>query len=153
MLEHHSCDLIAAWTVQEEVGLRGAQPAAFAANADNGVACDTTLCCETPGVPPEDRVTVAGDGVCLHVMDSSMIADLDLLEQIEGVASAREIPCQRGILPRGVKDGAVIKRSSGGVRTVSFACPIKYIHTVTEMAHKTDLDSYPKLLAAWLETL
>ena len=153
MLEHHSCDIIAAWTVQEEVGLRGAQPAAFAANADIGVACDTTLCCETPGVPTEDRVTVAGDGVCLHVMDSSMIADPDLLEQIEGVAATREIPCQRGILPRGGQDGAVIQRSRGGVRTVSFACPIKYIHTVTEMAHKTDLDSYPKLLAAWLETL
>jgi putative aminopeptidase FrvX len=152
-LEYHNCDIVAAWTVQEEVGLRGAQPAAFAAEPDIGVACDTTLCCETPGVPVEDRVTVAGDGVCLHIMDSSMIADLPLLEDIEAVAAAEGIPCQRGILPRGGQDGAVIQRSRGGVRTVSFACPIKYIHTVTEMAHKTDLESYPKLLAAWLQTI
>ena len=152
-LEHHDCEIVAAWTVQEEVGLRGAQPAAFAAEPDIGVACDTTLCCETPGVPVEDRVTVAGDGVCLHVMDSSMIADLGLLEDIEAVAATEGIPCQRGILPRGGQDGAVIQRSRGGVRTVSFACPIKYIHTVTEMANKVDLESYPKLLAAWLQTI
>ena len=46
-LTHHNCDIYAAWTVQEEVGLRGAMPAAFGIEPDIGVACDTTLCCET----------------------------------------------------------------------------------------------------------
>ena len=152
-LRHHDCDIYAAWTVQEEVGLRGAMPAAFGIDPDIGIACDTTLCCETPGVPEEDRVTVAGAGVCLHVMDSSMISDIDLIEDIEAVAVKHGIKCQRGILPRGGQDGAVIQRSRSGVRTVSFACPVKYIHTVTEMSHRDDLASYPALLAAWLETL
>lgn len=152
-IEHHDCEIVAAWTVQEEVGLRGAGPAAFDVEPDIGVACDTTLCCKTPGVPEEDRVTVPGDGVCLHVMDSSMISDIKLIEDIEAVATKNEIKCQRGILARGGQDGAMIQRSRSGVRTVAFACPIKYIHTVTEMAHKDDLDSYPKLLTAWLETL
>ena len=152
-LTNHNCDIYAAWTVQEEVGLRGAMPAAFGIEPDIGVACDTTLCCKTPGVPDEERVTVAGDGVCLHVMDSSMISDIGLIEEIETVAAKSEIKCQRGILPRGGQDGAVIQRSRSGVRTVAFACPVKYIHTVTEMSHKDDLDAYHRLLTAWLETV
>ena len=152
-LKHHNCDIYAAWTVQEEVGLRGAMPAAFGIDPDIGIACDTTLCCKTPGVPEEDRVTVPGDGVALHVMDSSMISDIKLIEDLEAIAEKNEIKCQRAILPRGGQDGAVIQRSRNGVRTVSFACPVKYIHTVTEMSHRSDLDSYPALLTAWLETL
>lgn len=152
-LTHHNCDIYAAWTVQEEVGLRGAMPAAFGIEPDIGIACDTTLCCQTPGVPEESRVTVPGDGVCLHVMDSSMISDIGLIEDVEAVAAANDIKCQRGILARGGQDGAVIQRSRSGVRTVAFACPVKYIHTVTEMSHRDDLASYPALLTAWLKTL
>ncbi|MFY9254469.1 MAG: hypothetical protein WAO83_13535 [Fuerstiella sp.] len=152
-LKHHNCDIYAAWTVQEEVGLRGAMPAAFGIDPDIGVACDTTLCCKTPGVPDEDRVSVSGDGVALHVMDSSMISDIGLIEDMEAIAAEHSIRCQRAILPRGGQDGAVIQRSRSGVRTVSLACPVKYIHTVTEMSHKADLESYPALLTAWLESL
>lgn len=152
-LRSHSCDIYAVWTVQEEVGMRGAQPAAFQIEPDIAVACDTTLCCKTPGVPEEDRVSVAGDGVCLHVMDGSMISDMELVRDFESVARSRGLRCQRAILPRGGQDGAVIQRSRRGVRTIALACPVKYIHTVTEMAHKDDLESYHQLLTAWLETV
>ncbi len=150
-LSHHDCEIHAVWTVQEEVGLRGAMPAAYHVEPDIGISCDTTLCCKTPGVPEEQRITVPGEGVCLKVMDSSTIADLDLLQELEAIAAQQGIPCQRGVLPRGGQDGAMIQRSRSGVRTAVFACPIKYIHTVTEMAHQDDLASYPALLAAYLE--
>jgi len=149
-LGDHACEVHAAWTVQEEVGLRGAGPAAYGVDPDIALSCDTTLCCQTPGVSDDQRVTEFGAGVCLKVMDSSTIADLPLLEDLERVADANNIPHQRGVLPRGGQDGAMMQRSRGGVRTAVFACPVKNIHTVTEMAHKTDLDSYPALLAAWL---
>jgi len=152
-LRHHRCEIHAVWTVQEEVGMRGAIPAAYSVDPDIGVACDTTLCCQTPGVPDEDRISVFGDGVCLHVMDNSMISDMGLVEQFEQVATARGIRCQRAILPRGGQDGAAVQRSRRGVRTICLACPIKYIHTVTEMAHLSDLHSYQALLTAWLESL
>lgn len=152
-LTHHDCEIYAAWTVQEEVGLRGATAASFGIAPDIGVACDTTLCCKTPGVPDEDRVSVPGDGVALHVMDSSMISDIGLIEDLEAIAADRGIKCQRAILPRGGQDGAAIQKSRSGVRTVSFACPVKFIHTVTEMSHRDDIESYPALLTAWLETL
>lgn len=152
-LTHHDCEIHAVWTVQEEVGLRGAIPASFEVAPDIGLSCDTTLSCKIPGVPEEQRVTVPGDGVCLKIMDSSTITDLKLLEELEGIAEKNNIPCQRGVLPRGGQDGAAIQKSRSGVRVAVFACPVKYIHTVTEMSHKTDLESYPKLLAAYLEQL
>ncbi len=152
-LVRHNCEIHAVWTVQEEVGLRGALPAAYHVQPDIGISCDTTLCCKIPGVPDEQRITVPGEGVCLKVMDSSTIVDIGLLEEIEAVAREKNIRCQRGVLPRGGQDGAMIQRSRGGVRTAVFACPLKYIHTVTEMAHKQDLESYPQLLAAYLESL
>jgi endoglucanase len=152
-LQHHDCEIYAVWTVQEEVGLRGAQPSAFRVNPDIGISCDTTLCCKTPGVPAEQAVSIAGDGVCLHVMDGSMISDIGLIEDIEAVGSKNTIKSQRGILPRGGQDGAMIQRIRRGVRTAVFACPIKNIHTVVEMAHKDDLASYVDLLTAYLETL
>jgi endoglucanase len=152
-LKHHACEVHAVWTVQEEVGLRGAQPASYGVDPDIGISCDTTLCCKTPGIPDEQRVTLPGEGVCLKIMDSSTIADLGLLEDIEAVALKKGIKCQRGVLPRGGQDGAMIQRSRSGVRTAVFACPVKYIHTITEMSHTVDLESYPALLAAYLETL
>ena len=82
-----------------------------------------------------------------------MIANIQLIQDIESVAKANNIRCQRSILPRGGQDGGVIQRSRSGVRTVAFACPVRNIHTVTEMLHNDDLASYPELLAAWIETL
>ena len=71
----------------------------------------------------------------------------------EAVAKANSIKCQRAVLPRGGQDGAMIQRSRSGVKTIALACPVKYIHTVTEMTHKDDLNSYHTLLTAWLGTL
>ena len=153
-LDHHNCEICVAFTVQEEVGLRGAGPAAFGIEPDIGVSCDTTICGQTPGSADEQRITVFGGGAALKIMDGSTIADLKLIEQIEQIAKRRKIKCQRCILPgRAGQDGAMIQRSRTGVRTVVFACPVKNIHTVTEMAAKADLQSYRNLLAAWLGQL
>ncbi len=152
-LKEHDCEIHAVWTVQEEVGLRGAGPASFGIEPDIGVSCDTTLCVQTPGVPEEQWVTKLGEGVCIKVMDSSTIADIRLVEDIERVAGERDLKCQRGVLARGGQDGAMIQRSRSGVRTAVFACPVKYIHTVIESASRADLASYHHLLAAWISTL
>jgi putative aminopeptidase FrvX len=82
-----------------------------------------------------------------------MISDMGLVEDFEQIAKSRNIKCQRAILMRGGQDGAAIQKSRSGVRTIALACPIKYIHTVTEMAHESDLESYHQLLTAWLEVV
>ena len=149
----HDCEIHAVWTAQEELGSRGAGPASFSIDADIGIACDTTVCCDTPGIPDEQHVTIAGAGVSLQVADSSTLADMALLRDVEGVASERGIKVQRSLMLGGGQDGALIQRSRSGVRTIVFSCPVKYLHTAAEMVHRDDLASYRDLLAAYLSTL
>src|SRR5690606_38965832 len=74
-------DVVIVFTVQEEVGLRGATTAANAVGADIVIGLDTTLSCDTPGVPDNQRVTKHGDGIGIMVQDSSMIADHRLIAE------------------------------------------------------------------------
>lgn len=146
----HSCEVHAVFTVQEEVGLRGAITAAYGVKPDIGIAIDTTLCCDTPGVPSEMSVTEQGKGAGLTVMDGASIADLSVLEAFEAVAKKAKIPCQRSILPRGGTDAAAIQRAAAGTKAFTLSCPSRYVHTVTEMIHMTDLNACRDLLAAYL---
>ncbi len=146
----HGCELVVAFTVQEEVGLRGATTAANAVGADIGIGLDTTLSCDTPGVPDSERVSCHGKGVAIMVQDSSMIADHTLVAELCRVAEKNKIPHQRCILPRGGQDGAAIQKSGPGVRAAAIVCGTRYIHTVTESVDKKDLKATIDLLAAWL---
>ncbi len=149
----HAAEIVVAFTVQEEVGLRGAQTAANAVAAQIGVGLDVNLACDTPGVPDTQRVTRQGDGVAIMIQDSSMIADAGLVEDLCGVARRHRIAHQRAILPRGGQDGAAIQRAGSGARTIAIGCGTRYIHTVTEMIDKGDLRAAIDLLAAWLPTI
>lgn len=150
-IEHHDCEIQAVFTVQEEVGLRGAGTAAYGLEPDIGIAIDTTLCIDTPGVPEEQRVTEQGQGAALTMMDSASIADLDLFHAFERLAEQREIAHQRSILSRGGTDSGTIQRSRAGIRTLTLSCPTRYIHTVTEMVHLEDLTACRDLVRAYLE--
>lgn len=145
-------DLTLAATVQEEVGCRGAGPAAFATEPDIAIAIDTTLCVDLPGVPEDERVTKQGDGVALTIADSLTISDRGLIDGFEAVAKQREIPFQLSILPRGGTDAGPMQRAGRGVRTMTLSVPTRYIHTTSECIHLRDLQSAVDLLAAWLET-
>jgi endoglucanase len=149
-LKSHACEIHCAFTVQEEVGCRGAGPAAEAIQPDIAIALDTTLCVDTPGVPDDDAVTTQGEGAGLMVMDSSAISDVGLLEAFEKLARKKKIKAQRTILPRGGTDASTIQRSASGVRTMTLVCPTRYIHTITEMIHLDDLHACRDLLAAYL---
>ena len=145
-------ELVLACTVQEEVGLRGAGPAAYTAEPDIAIGIDTTLAVDIPGVPEDERVTAQGQGVALTVMDGSVISDRSLIDEFETVAKKREIPFQLSILPKGGTDTAAMQRSRGGVRAMTLSIPTRYIHTVTECIHKKDLQAAIDVLAGWLET-
>ena len=144
-------EVILAATVQEEVGCRGAGPAAYTAEPHVAVAIDTTLAVDTPGVPEDERVTRQGDGCALTIMDSLTISDRSLIDEFEAVAKRRDIPYQFSILPRGGTDAGPMQRARGGYRTMTLSIPTRYIHTVTESIHKRDLQAAIDLLAAWLE--
>ncbi len=146
-------ELVVVFTVQEEVGLRGAITAANAIGADIGIGLDTTLACDTPGVPETERVSKHGDGVAIMIQDSSMIADHKLVADLCSVAAKNKIPYQRCILPRGGQDGAAIQKSGIGARAAAVVCGTRYIHTVTESVDRKDLQATIDLMAAWLATV
>jgi putative aminopeptidase FrvX len=136
--------------VQEEVGLRGATTAAFGVEPDIGLAIDTTLCCDTPGIGPDDAVTEFGKGVALKVMDSASISHRGLFEEFAALASKHRIPHQREILPRGGTDAGAVQRARAGTRAMTLSVPTRYIHTITEAIHRNDATAAVDLLGAWL---
>ena len=143
-------EIHAVFTVQEEVGLRGAMASAYTVRPDIGIAVDTTLCVDTPGVPEDQRCTQFGKGVALTVMDGSAIADRGVFDRFEAVAADRDIPHQRSVMARGGTDSGGMQRQVGGVRTFTLSVPTRYIHTVTEMIHRDDAAAGRDLLAAVL---
>ncbi len=140
-----------AFTCQEEVGLRGARTAAYKVQPDIGLGIDTTLACDTPGVPDHMATTRLGKGFGLHVRDSSFIADVGLVSEIEKLAQTRNIPFQRTMLAAGGQDGAAAQQAAAGARAVGIVVGTRYIHTVTEMVSKSDLQAALDILVAYLE--
>jgi len=148
----HTREIHVAFTVQEEVGLRGARTAAFAVRPDIGIGIDTTLACDTPGVPEPQRTTEQGKGFGLHLRDSSFIADRALAAEIATLAEAKGIPYQRTMLASGGQDGAAAQQAAAGARAIGIVVGTRYIHTVTEMIHKTDLAAARDILTAYIAT-
>ena len=105
-LKHHDCQIHAVFTVQEEVGLRGATTAAYDVKPDIGIGIDSTLAVDVPGVPEDQRVTMLGGGATLTVADSSVISDPALVAEFERIAEKHNIKHQRSILARGGTDTA-----------------------------------------------
>jgi tetrahedral aminopeptidase len=147
----HRCEIIYAATVQEEVGLRGAQTAAFGAEADVGIAVDSTIAADTPGVPENKRVVAWGGGVALKVMDQGSITHRGLLDEWIAIAKEKRIKHQLEILPRGATDAGALQRSRGGVKAGTISVPVRYVHTVTEAINKNDVKAAVHLLASYLE--
>ena len=146
----HACEIVVAFTVQEEVGLRGAKTAAFAVRPDVGIGVDTTLACDTPGVPSNEAVSTHGEGFALHVKDGSFISDPDLVRQIESIAKRKKIKYQRSVLARGGQDGAAAQQAAAGARAVGITVGTRYIHTVTEMIDSGDLAAARSILTAYM---
>jgi putative aminopeptidase FrvX len=137
-------------SVQEEVGCRGATTAAYAIEPDVGIAIDTTLACDTPGIGKDEAITELGKGVALKLMDSASISHRGLFDEFVAVARQKRIPFQREILPHGGTDAGSVQRARGGTRAITLSVPTRYIHTVTESLHRQDALGAVDLLAAWL---
>lgn len=149
-LEASRVRLVAVFSVQEEVGLRGATTGAFGVEPDVGVALDTTLAIDTPGTPEHLAVTRLGEGVAIKVADSSAISQGWLVDAMTALAEREGIEHQFEILPRGGTDAGAIQRSRAGVASVTLSTPSRYVHTVAEMVAKRDLEAAVALLTAFL---
>ena len=143
-------DIYLVATVQEEVGLRGALTSAFGVEPDLGVALDTTLAADYPGAEEPEYVTRMGKGVAVKIMDSASISDHRLVKKMKDLAEEEEISYQVEILPRGGTDSGAMQITRSGIPVVTLSVPCRYVHTVNEMVHKTDLEAAIALLEVFL---
>ena len=143
-------DLWFVFTVQEEVGLRGARTAAYAIEPDYGIAVDVTDSDDIPDAPHACS-SVAGKGAAIKVMDSSVICHPAVVARLEELAREQGIPAQKDILKSGGTDAGAIHQSRAGVSTGGISIPTRYIHTPQEMADLDDIQACADLAAAFAQ--
>ena len=133
-------DVYAVFTVQEEVGIRGANVSALQIQPDFGFGLDTTIAYDVPGAREHEMITRLGDGTAIKIMDSSTICDFRMVEYIKKTAAKHKIKTQLEILPAGGTDTAGIQRMTpGGAISGAVSIPTRHIHQVIEMADKDDI--------------
>ena len=153
-------DLLAAFTVQEEVGLRGAQVAAYAFNPDLGIAIDSTPAMDLPGWDQEsDRQensvynTKLDRGPAIYLADSTTLADPRLIRHFVDTAETAHIPFQFRQPGGGGTDAGAIHRSRAGVPSISISIPARYLHTAAGIARLSDWKNTLALLHTALSNL
>lgn len=147
-------DLYAVFTVQEEVGLRGAISAAGHIDPDFGFGLDVTIAFDVPGAQPHEQVTGLGKGAAIKVMDGSTISDYRMVKYLKQTADANNIKWQPEILPKGGTDTAGIQRyGAKGAIAGAISIPLRHIHQTIEMAHKEDIRACIDLLKVGIEGL
>ncbi len=147
-------DVYGVFTVQEEVGMRGAISSTLAINPDFGFGLDTTIAYDVPGAKPHEMVTQLGHGVAIKIMDSSAISDYRMVNYLKELANKGALKWQPEILPRGGTDTAGIQRyGKNGAICGAISIPTRHIHQVIEMAHKEDIRNAIELLKAALLNL
>lgn len=147
-------DLYAVFSVQEEVGLRGAQAATIAIQPDFSFALDVTIAFDTPGSGAHDKCTVLGKGTAIKVYDGTLITDSRMVKFQKALCEEGGIPYQLELLAAGGTDaGAMQKFVAGGSVAGAVSIPVRNVHQSIEMAHKTDVQASVDLLAACFTSL
>lgn len=141
--------IIGVFSVQEEVGCRGAKTASFALAPDVGIALDVTAWGDTPEV---DQPAVAlGKGIAVKVMDRASISNPALRDQLMGLAEKRNIPYQREVLAFGGTDAGSMQTSRGGIPVCTLSIPCRYVHSALETVDLRDMEAGVQLMLAYME--
>lgn len=147
-------DVYGVFSVQEEVGLRGAQVAAHSINPDFGFGLDTTIAYDVPGARANEKITELGKGTAIKIMDSSTIADYRMVRFLKDQAVKNNIAWQPEILTAGGTDTAPVQRyGKNGSIAGAISIPTRHIHQVIEMVHKSDVEASIALLQAALRNM
>lgn len=142
-------DLYFVFTVQEEVGLRGAKTSAYKINPDIGIAIDVT----GSGDTPKAKTFAVGlnKGTAIKVKDNSILTHPKLRQIMIDIAEENHIPYQLEVLEYGGTDSGAIHLTKEGVPSGVISIPTRYLHSTIEMASKNDIINSIKLLIKLLE--
>ena len=139
------------FTVQEEIGLRGAKTAAFAVEPDIAVIVETTTAADIEGVSDNKKVCKLGEGAVVSFMDRSTMYDRELYKYAFEIAKEKNIKCQTKNMIAGGNNSGAIHVSGNGVRTIAVSAPCRYLHSPSCVVKKDDLASCYELIKALLE--
>lgn len=144
----------AVFTVQEEVGLRGAINAAGHINPRFGLNLDVTIAYDVPGAQPHEMVTQLGKGTAIKIMDGSAISDYRMVRYLQNLANEHKISWQHEILPAGGTDTAGIQKfGKNGSIAGALSIPLRNMHQVIETVHEEDVQATIDLLVAGIQGL
>lgn len=146
-------DLMAAFTVQEEVGLRGAQVVSYATQPDVALVLECTPAYDLPNDRDVSPNVSLGKGPSIYVMDARTIQDPRLVSHITRTATANDIPFQIRQPGGGGTNTAAIQRAAAGVPAATIATPARYIHSPVSMINLKDYENVISLADATLRTL
>lgn len=146
-------DLTAAFTVQEEVGLRGAQVVAYATNPDVALVLECTPAFDLPNKRDISPNVAIGKGPSIYVMDAGTIQDPRLVSHITRTAEAHDIPFQIRQPGGGGTNSAAIQRAAGAVPVATIATPGRYVHSPVSMISLNDFQNVVSLVDASLRSL
>src|SRR5665647_42283 len=149
-VKHAKVQMNFVFTVQEEVGLRGARTSAFAVDPDFGIAIDVTRTGDTPKSITMD--VALGKGPTVKVRDASVLCHPIMIRFMKEVATKHKIPYQLEVLESGGTDSGAIHTTKAGVPSGVMSIATRYIHTPSEMVDMNDVENGIKLIVALLET-
>jgi putative aminopeptidase FrvX len=154
-------ELLAAFTVQEEVGLRGAQVAAYALDPQMAIVLDSTPARDLPVWEADNRAiqdntiynTHLGAGPAIYIADGDTLSDPRLVRHLIDTAESLGIPYQIRQPGGGGTDAGAIHLQRSGVPSVSLSVPGRYMHTANNLIQVSDWDHTYRLAKAALERL
>ncbi len=149
-------DLLAAFTVQEEVGLRGARVAAYTLDPQVAIVLDATPALDLPAWDGSENThynTRLGAGPAIYIADGATLSDPRLIRHFVDVAEEKGIPYQFRQPGGGGTDAGAIHKQRAGVPSVSISVPTRYAHTAASIARLSDWKNYLALIHAGLSRL
>ena len=142
-----------AFTVQEEVGCRGAAAAAFRLRPEICLGLEGTTAADLPSQKGSEKVCAPGKGPVLPFMDGGSIYDRGLWRQLTALAEEKGIPWQTKTWISGGSDASAIQKTACGARVAAISAAVRYIHSPSCVGCTEDFENMPRLARAYLETL
>jgi len=141
------------FTVQEEVGLRGAYTAAYKTNPDITLIVEGTTAADLPSVSENKKVCKLGGGPVLPFMDGGAIYNKEIHGILTSLAEKNNIPWQTKTYIAGATDGSVFQSSRTGIKTAGIAAPIRNLHSPACVGKISDMEAVYKLIWLFLEKM
>lgn len=129
------------FTVQEEVGTRGAFGAAFSVTPEIAMVLEGTTAADNPALEEHCQVCWPGKGPVISWMDGSSIYDRELFELLRDLAERNHVPWQMKHYLAGGTDAGAIQRTKAGVRVTGISAAVRYLHAPSSVASVSDLEN------------